>query len=117
MTVFLAKIELSEPVQAAVRTLSEAVRKPSAVEIGKGKKALRSLVDSKFTCAVPWDEWESVLSCAKEKSSEFQLGFLLGKEEIDLLLDTGLPEAARPVFVAAKNAGAAVLQCFEENEE
>ena len=117
MTVFLAKIELSEPVEAAVRALSEAVRKPSAVAIGKGKKTLLSLADLKFTCAIPWDEWKSVLSCAKEKSSEFQPGFLLGREEIDLLLDVGLPETARPVFDAAKSAGAAVLQCFEENEE
>ena len=116
MKIVLAKIDLTDEVLAADKAVANAVCKPSAVGLRSGLDALQSLSDPAIRCVVEDREWEDALSRARTRRSDFAPHFVLRDAEIDLLLDAGLPEAARPVFAAAKNAGAAVLQCFEEDE-
>ncbi len=117
MKIVLAKIDRTDEVIAADKSVADAVCKPSAAGLRSGLDALRRLSDPAVRCVVERDEWEGALSRVRAKRSDFAPSFVLRVAEIDLLLDAGLPEAARPVFAAAKNAGAAVLQCFEEDEE
>lgn len=116
MKIVLAKIDPTDEVLAADKAVAEAVCKPSAAGLRSGLDVLRRLSDPVVRCVVERDEWEGALSRVRTKRNDFAPRFVLCAAEIDLLLDVGLPEAARPVFAAAKNAGAAVLQCFEEDE-
>lgn len=117
MNVILARIELSEAVEVAVQALSKAVRNPNAAEIANGHRRLLALADPIIRCAVPWGDWESAITRARTKRPDFVPGFLLYGQDLDLLLDSGVPEAIRDVFTAAQKTSSVVLQCFPEEEK
>lgn len=117
MNIVLARIELSEEVKAAAKALSEAVRKPSAAGMAKGHQTLLSLADPCVRCTIPWKDWESVIARARTSKPDLVPDFLIYGHDISLLRSSGLPESAVPVFSSAEESGAAVLQCFPEDEE
>lgn len=117
MKIVLAKIDLTEEALAIDKVVADAVNKPSAVDFNSGLDALSRLADPVVRCEIGCQEWEETLSRARAKQRDFAPHFVLRGMEIDVLLDVGVPEATRSVFVAAKKAGVGVLQCFEEEEQ
>lgn len=116
MKIILAKIDLTDAVLAMDKVVEGAVNKPSAADLNSGLDALLRLADPVIRCEVECGEWEETLSKARAKQHGFAPRFVLRSEEIELLLDVGVPEVAQTVFIAAKSAGAAILQCFEEEK-
>lgn len=117
MKIVLAKIDLTEEALAMDKVVADAVNKPSAADFNSGLDALARLADPVVRCVIGCQEWEETLSRARAKQRDFAPHFVLRGMEVDLLLDVGVPEAARSVFVAAKTAGVGILQCFEEEEQ
>lgn len=116
MNVILAKTGRTAAVETAADALAEAVRQPSAAGFTKGNRDLLALADPECRCTISWTEWESAIARARAVREGFAPGFLLADADIDLLLGVGVPDAARSVLEAARADGAAVLQCFPEDE-
>ena len=117
MKIVLAKIDLTDEVLAMDKVVADAVNKPSAADFNSGLDALSRLADPVVRCVIGCQEWEETLSRARAKQRDFAPHFVLRGMEIDLLLDVGVPEAARSVFGVAKTAGVGILQSFEEEEQ